>query len=140
VIVSASEIEATMLESVATNRLDIKVGESLVEGGIVRVGIIHRTRDETLALVHQELTEVYQIIAGGGVLVTGGTIENARPVSDPPNIGSTPSFFVSQVGGDTRSVGVGDVIIIPAGLPHRIIELVGPTSYLIYRFEATRVP
>jgi hypothetical protein len=107
VIVSASEIEATMLESVATNRLDIKVGESPVEGGIVRVGIIHRTRDETLALVHQELTEVYQIIAGGGVLVTGGTIENARPVSDPPNIGSTPSFFVSQVGGDTRSVGWG---------------------------------
>jgi mannose-6-phosphate isomerase-like protein (cupin superfamily) len=140
VIVDASHIEATLRESVETNRLDIKVGESAVRGGLVRVGIIHRTRPETLALVHEELTEVYQIVAGGGVLITGGTAEEPRPVSDPPNLGSTPSFFVTQIGGESRRVGVGDIIIIPAGLPHRLVELEGPTSYMIFRFEATPAP
>jgi mannose-6-phosphate isomerase-like protein (cupin superfamily) len=137
-IVSSVELDATMRRSVANNTLDTKVAETPVEGGLIRVGIIHRTRAETRALVHQELTEIYQIIEGSGTLVTGGTAQDSSPVSDPPNLGTTPSFFVTQVGGEIRRVGPGDVVILPAGLPHRLSEIDGPISYYIYRFEPTQ--
>jgi mannose-6-phosphate isomerase-like protein (cupin superfamily) len=32
-------------------------------------------------------------------------------------------------------VGPKDVIIVPAGMPHRFSELDGPIVYLVYRFE-----
>lgn len=137
VIVNADRLSATMQASAANNTLDTKVAETPVKEGLIRVGVIYRTQPETRALVHQELTEIYYIVEGGGTLVTGGRAEDAQPVSDPPNLGPTPSFFVTQVGGETRRVGVGDVVILPAGLPHRLSELDGPTSYIIYRFEGT---
>lgn len=134
-VVSRPELAATMERSAANNTLDTKVAETPVRGGIVRVGVLYRTRPEARVLVHQELTEIYQIVEGSGTLVTGGVAEDAAPMSDPPNLGPTPSFFVTQVGGNVRRVGPGDIVILPAGLPHRFSELDGPMSYVISRFE-----
>jgi len=139
-VVTAADWHAVMEESVATNRLDIRLNETPVRGGVVRVGIIHRTRPENRALIHEALTEIYQIVEGSGTLITGGIMENPTSVSDPPNLGLTPSFFVTQVGGESRRVGPGDIIVIPAGLPHRLIDLDGAMSYIIYRFEGAATP
>jgi mannose-6-phosphate isomerase-like protein (cupin superfamily) len=38
-------------------------------------------------------------------------------------------------GGESRRVKPKDVIIVPAGTPHRFSELDGPIVYLVYRFE-----
>jgi mannose-6-phosphate isomerase-like protein (cupin superfamily) len=138
VVVSGAALGSTMRRSAANNTLDTKVAETAVKGGLIRVGVIYRTNPETRALIHQELTEIYYIVQGGGTLVTGGTVEDVQPVSDPPNLGPTPSFFVTQIGGRTQRVGVGDVVILPAGLPHRLSQLDGPTSYIIYRFEGAQ--
>jgi cupin superfamily acireductone dioxygenase involved in methionine salvage len=43
---------------------------------------------------------------------------------------------VTQVGGVTRKVGPKDLVILPAGIPHRFTQIDGPISYVIYRFEA----
>lgn len=127
-----------MQQSIAANTLDKKMFETTVKGGIVRVGMVHRTKPEARALLHDELTEIYQIIRGSGTLVTGGAPTDPRPVSDPPNLGPTPSFFVTQDGGVTQRVKPGDIVIIPAGLPHRFSGLDGPIEYVIYRFEAAQ--
>ncbi|MEQ1731613.1 MAG: hypothetical protein ABL982_24845 [Vicinamibacterales bacterium] len=60
-------------------------------------------------------------------------------MSDPPNLGPTPSFYVNQDGGVTQKVKAGDLVIVPAGLPHRFSELDGRIEYVIYRFEAVPV-
>lgn len=139
-VVKATDWQATMSRSVAGNILDTKVNETPVKGGLVRVGIVHRTTAENRALMHEELTEIYQIIEGSGTLVTGGEMQEQRAVSDPPNLGDTPSFFVTQVGGDTQEIGPGDVVVLPAGIPHRFSVLHSPMSYIIYRFEVTPSP
>jgi mannose-6-phosphate isomerase-like protein (cupin superfamily) len=133
--VAAAEIETTMKHSVADNILDTKMEEATVKGGIVRVGLVHRKNAEAAALMHQDLTEIYQIIEGSGTLVVGGTMQNPRPVSDPPNLGPTPSFSGEQVGGVSQKLTPKDVVIVPAGMPHRFIQLDGPISYVIFRFE-----
>jgi mannose-6-phosphate isomerase-like protein (cupin superfamily) len=134
-VVSAETIEATMKQSIANNTLDKKINETPIKGGIFRVGVVHRTNPEPRALLHDDLTEVYQIIQGSGTLVTGGTPQEARPVSDPPNLGPTPSYYVTQLGGVSQRVKAKDVVVIPAGLPHRFSQLDGPIEYVIYRFE-----
>lgn len=139
-VVSAAEWREVMEESAEMNRLDIRLNQTPVRGGLIRVGMIHRTRDESRALIHEALTEIYQIVEGSGTLITGGEVPERSPVSDPPNLGDTPSFFATQVGGETRRVGPGDIIVIPAGLPHRLVDLVGPMSYIIFRFEGEQTP
>lgn len=139
-IVTAEQLRAQLARSVAGDILDTKVNETPVKGGLIRVGIVHRSAPETRALLHDDLTEIYQILEGTGTLVTGGSMENQRPVSDPPNLGDTPSYFVTQVGGDEQEVGPGDVVILPAGIPHRFSALAGTISYIIYRFEVRAAP
>lgn len=139
-VVKAADWQATMSRSVAGNILDTKVNETPVKGGLVRVGIVHRTAAENRALMHEELTEIYQIVEGSGTLVTGGDMQEQRAVSDPPNLGATPSYFVTQVGGDTQEIGPGDVVVLPAGIPHRFSVLHSPMSYIIYRFEVMPSP
>ena len=137
IVVRAETVDGTLKQSIANNTLDKKMAETPTKGGIVRVGIVHRTAPEPRALLHNELTEIYQIIQGSGTLYTGGAPTEAKPVSDPPNLGPTPSFYVTQAGAAaTQKVKQGDLVIIPAGLPHRFSELDGPIEYVIYRFEA----
>ena len=138
ILVSAETVDGTMRQSMASNTLDKKMAETPVKGGIVRVGMIYRTKPEPRALLHNELTEIYQIIQGSGTLFTGGAPQEPTPVSDPPNLGPTPSFYVTQAGGVSQKVKAKDVVIIPAGLPHRFSELDGPIEYVIYRFEAAQ--
>lgn len=139
VVIGVDTVATTLRQSIANNTLDTKMAETPTRGGIVRVGIVHRTKPEPRALLHNELTENYQIVEGSGLLFTGGTPQAPTPVSDPPNLGPTPSFYVNQDGGVTQRVKKGDLVIIPAGLPHRFSELDGPIEYVIYRFEAVPV-
>src|SRR5206468_1462357 len=74
-IVTWETVDATMGKSIAGNILDTKMNETPVKGGIVRVGLVHRTKPEPRALLHNQLTEIYQIIQGSGTLFTGGAAQ-----------------------------------------------------------------
>ena len=133
--VGGAEIESTMRESIANNTLDKRVALAPGARGTVRVGIVHRATQEPRALMHDELTEIYQIIEGSGTLLTGGATTECSPVADPPNLGPTRSYFCTMSGGVSQKVTAKDVIIVPAGTPHKFSQLDGPISYVIYRFE-----
>ena len=79
--IGSAEIESTLRESIANNTLDKRVALAPGPRGIVRVGIVHRSKQEPRALLHEELTEIYQIIEGSGTLVTGGATTDCAPVS-----------------------------------------------------------
>ena len=97
--------------------------------------MLRRTRAEASALIHNRVTEIYQIKEGSGTLVTGGTLEGAKP-TDLTRLNAGPSQTGQHVGGDSRHVVPGDVIIVPAGTPHRFSTLDGASiTYLVFRFE-----
>jgi mannose-6-phosphate isomerase-like protein (cupin superfamily) len=133
--IDGADVETTMNQSAANNRLDTKVKEAAVKGGIVRVGVVYRTKPEPRALLHNDLTEIYHIVKGSGTVLTGGTASDHSNVSDPANLGTTPTFYVTQTGGVSQKVKPNDMVIVPAGSPHRFTQLDGPISYVIYRFE-----
>jgi hypothetical protein len=94
-------------------------------------------------LWHQGQTETYIIISGSGTLVTGGKVVNGRksaPDSQVTKVLNGPSCSGSIVGDDVvkRVVNVGDIIIIPAGMPHGWAEILDHVDYLSVRPDPQR--
>jgi mannose-6-phosphate isomerase-like protein (cupin superfamily) len=107
-------------------------------GHYLGVAMVQRTSADQNALVHDKIDEIYYVLEGGGMLVTGGALVNAKQTSDSPTIG--PGWSGTSVqGGESRRVHVGDVVFIPAGVPHMFSQLDGPIRYLVYRVDPSRV-
>jgi mannose-6-phosphate isomerase-like protein (cupin superfamily) len=133
-VITADEIAAVLKQSIANNVIDAPVKLADVPGGKASLAVLRRTRAETTALIHNRVTEIYQIVEGSGTLVTGGALENPT-ATDLTRLNAGPSQTGTHKGGESRRVGPKDVIIVPAGMPHRFSELDGPIVYLVYRFE-----
>ena len=92
-------------------------------------------------IAHDQQTEGYLIISGGGTLVTGGKIVNGRkspPESEVTKVLNGPSCSGTAVGGDIvkKVVKTGDIIIIPAGVPHGWTDIGDHVDYLSFRPSA----
>jgi len=89
-------------------------------------------------IAHDSQTEGYLVISGAGTLVTGGKIVNGAK-SGPDNQVTTelngPSCSGTAVGADIvkKPVKTGDIIIIPAGVPHGWIDITDHVDYLSFR-------
>src|SRR5262245_24446644 len=132
--ISKTEHEAVLKESIANGTVDQPIKASDVLGGRASVAMLHRVKAETSALIHDRVTETYYILEGSGTIVTGGTLGNPTP-TDLTRLNAGMSQTGTRIGGESRKVGRGDIIIIPAGAPHSFSQLDGPISYLVYRFE-----
>ena len=89
-------------------------------------------------LYHESQTEGYYIVSGAGTMVTGGHIVNGRKSAATAEVTTTlngPSCSGSIMGSDvvTRDVKVGDIIIIPAGVPHGWSTIPDHVDYLSFR-------
>lgn len=93
---------------------------------------------------HDHQTETYIIVSGGGTLVTGGHIVNGRksaPESPVTKVLNGPSCSGMIAGPDVvrKVVKVGDIIIIPAGVPHGWTDITDHVDYLSVRPDPDRV-
>lgn len=64
------------------------------------------------AAVHETEAELFYVIDGSGVLVTGGKL-TGETRANPENLRGT-----GVEGGQTRNVAKGDIFIVPEGVPH----------------------
>ncbi len=109
----------------------------------VAVGILQRKGnrtegEEVNAIVHHRVTEVYYVLSGSGVLVTGGDESNAREF--PADNSSVmvligPSGARTVINGQTQTVSAGDVVVIPAGVPHGFRHIQEQVTYLSIRVD-----
>lgn len=94
-------------------------------------------------IAHDGQTETYIIVSGGGTLVTGGRIVNGRksaPDSQVTLVLNGPSCSGVIAGPDVvrRAVKTGDIIIIPAGVPHGWTDITDHVDYLSVRPDPDR--
>ena len=92
-------------------------------------------------IAHDQQTEGYLIISGSGTLVTGGKIVNGRkspPESEVTKVLNGPSCSGMAVGADIvkKIVKTGDIIIIPAMVPHGWTDITDHVDYLSFRPSA----
>ena len=89
-------------------------------------------------IAHDSQTEGYVIVSGSGTLITGGRILNGS--KSAPDAAVTrelngPSCSGLIAGADVvkRAVKTGDIIIIPAGVPHGWTDITDHVDYLSFR-------
>ena len=92
-------------------------------------------------LYHDKQTEGYYIVSGSGVMITGGHIVNGRTSAPDAEVTTTlngPSCSGRIGGSDVvkRSVKTGDIVIIPAGVPHGWAQIDDHVDYLSFRPSA----
>jgi hypothetical protein len=89
-------------------------------------------------IAHDSQTEGYLIVSGGGTLVTGGHIVNGNKSAPDAQVTTElngPSCGGMIAGSDVvkRVVKTGDIIIIPAGVPHGWTDIGDHVDYLSFR-------
>ena len=109
----------------------------------VGIGLVQRVPGQQGAIEHSKISEVYHMIEGAAVLVTGGTIPDAKPSAPESQVVTVlngPSNGGARVeGGTSRRVKAGDVVIIPPNTPHWWSSLEGKIAYLVVRVDPEKV-
>lgn len=117
---------------------EYNVGVSVVR----RVKVDGKTPPD--AILHHAITEIYHVLKGSGILVTGGSIEGGTELpSDDPDVRTLigPSTIGKVITGGTRQrVGPGDVVVIPPNTAHGFVEITSEQiTYLLVRVDPHRV-
>jgi len=114
----------------------------------VGVGVLTQGKRSTAAgapiigISHAQVTEVYYILSGSGVLITGTEVVSPVPLaadSDVVQVAVGPSHRATFMGGERRNVAEGDVVVIPAGVLHGWVEIPDQVRYLSIRPDPDRV-
>ncbi|MDA1372648.1 MAG: hypothetical protein O2971_18085 [Proteobacteria bacterium] len=109
----------------------------------VAVGVLRRVNtrtegEEVNAILHHRVTEVYYVLSGSGILVTGGVATGnvefpADNISVRELIGPSGSRTVTN--GQEQAISAGDVVVIPAGVPHGFRHIQEQITYLSIRVD-----
>ena len=101
-------------------------GMPLIEVGDYK---IHASRREAagVAEIHTRDTDIAYVLQGSAILVTGGTTVGIK-ATGPEELRGT-----AITGGESRQVVVGDVIVIPNGVPHWFKNVKAPFRYYVVK-------
>ncbi len=130
---SASTAGAAYFESAAVSAAFAK-GSVLFESPDGRFAI-HASRRESAgqAEIHAGETDVIHVLDGRATLVTGGQVVGGRTTAP----GETRGTGVE--GGTSRPLAKGDVVVVPAGMPHWFQSVDGPFLYYVVKVRNQEV-
>lgn len=133
--ITAAQVQAFIKDAPRDRNSDRPM--RVVDAGGYRVGIFGVFRPKGTppnATVHQtNVSEVYYVLDGAGMLVTGGTLK--KPATPRQStLGNWTDVASDGIeGGTSRRIAKGDVVIIPGGVPHGWASTEGDVTYLIVR-------
>ncbi|MDE3187213.1 MAG: hypothetical protein KGM96_06780 [Acidobacteriota bacterium] len=82
---------------------------------------------------HQNFADIFYILDGRATLLTGGEVVDSK-TGTPGEIRGT-----SVKGGSAQELRTGDVVHIPAGMPHQMLLPQGGTiTYFVVKVQETR--
>ena len=108
-----AEIHKLPLNSIGESEID------LIEHTPTHRAILLRRTAPGKAEVHANQADVWYVIDGGCVFVTGGTVVGGAQTSP----GEIRGSGISE--GDERTIAKGDFIRVPAGVPHWVKKING---------------
>lgn len=103
-------------------------GGTLVTENNYRVMTAHRTESGNVE-IHRSYTDVFYIVQGSTNLVTGGKVIGQKDTNPDEPRGD------SIEGGETRKLSAGDVVVIPAGVPHWMKDVEGTLLYFVVKVK-----
>ena len=122
--------EVTLKKNVAP---DHSSRETLADYGDHRFRLLYRDADG-LPEEHDKIVDVVIVHSGEGVLILGGTMSGKKGSA------TTGEYLgTALTGGESQPLAVGDIVHIPAGIPHRFLVPAGKhITYVLLKFPAKR--
>jgi len=113
------------------------VGKDKVAGALAKGGPLVNANDLTVSgshrdkngspEIHDHETDVFYITEGEATFITGGTVVGKKATKAGQHTGT------SMEGGQTHHLSKGDVMVIPAGVPHWFKEVPKSVSYYVVK-------
>jgi len=103
-------------------------GGTVVNENNYKVMTAHRTESGNVE-IHRSYIDVFYIVQGSTNLVTGGKVIGQKDTNPDEPRGD------SIEGGETRKLSAGDVIVIPAGVPHWMKDVEGTLLYFVVKVK-----
>ena len=107
--------EAALSKNIAADRSS---RETLADYGDHRFRLLYRDGDGNPE-EHGTIIDVVYVQSGAGTLVLGGTMTGRRATTANEFVGT------GLEGGERHALGAGDIVHIPAGVPHRFLVPAG---------------
>jgi len=82
------------------------------------------------AEVHDTQADIMVITSGSGDLILGGTVVEGR------NTGNGETRGKSITGGTTKKLAVGDVVHVPAKIPHQVLTHGKNITYVVVKVDS----
>jgi hypothetical protein len=95
----------------------------------------------TEGLALPNVTAIVRILKGSGTFLTGGSLVDPKPIaSDDPDLAVIGRDLRSTRirGGETRLVKEGDIVIVPASVPHGFSTIDEPLVYEVIRIDTAK--
>jgi hypothetical protein len=148
-LVSAAAISQAIKALPANSAVDKPL--RIIDAGAANIGlfVVHRPQEpdqgctiEHDTLVNDNTSSILLVLDGAGTLVTGGRLANPTPLSfndpDLKLVGSGSRGNGIQ-NGQSRRISKGDVVIIPAGVPHGFSTIDKSITYEVVRIDSGKV-
>jgi mannose-6-phosphate isomerase-like protein (cupin superfamily) len=123
IVKADSQIKSDLDKSVSALGIVAGQATTVVETGAGQIVVRRRQDGPNNASVHDDLTEIYNIVSGSGTFVTGGAIANPKDRT------------AGISGGVARDVKAGDFVVLPPGTPHWFRKINGSITYVETRLN-----
>ncbi|HUV68369.1 MAG TPA: hypothetical protein VMW15_01820 [Terracidiphilus sp.] len=113
-VISAQDLKTQLAELVPQAKPTGSAGPIIASYG--KLGLMLSVRTTSgVGELHQHFDDLMVVEEGSATLVTGGSLVD-------PKTGANGEIRGTSVqGGTSKEIGVGDVVIVPAGVPHQIL-------------------
>jgi mannose-6-phosphate isomerase-like protein (cupin superfamily) len=114
IMIPAADVKAALAALVPQAQSTGSSGSTLASTGNLALRLSVRTTSGG-AEVHAHYDDLMIVEQGSATLITGGTVVGGKTGADGETHGS------GIEGGVSKTIGVGDTIIVPAGQPHQLL-------------------
>jgi quercetin dioxygenase-like cupin family protein len=135
IVASALLLTTSLLNAAEDNKVTFVAADQVAKGGSLAtapnlsITVAHRA-EPGMVEVHDKETDTFYVLAGAATIVTGGTMVGGTDTGPGQHRGT------DITGGKAQRLSKGDVMVIPAGVPHWFKEVPGSIDYYVVKVIA----
>ncbi|HXS78897.1 MAG TPA: cupin domain-containing protein [Gammaproteobacteria bacterium] len=128
-------LSSALLNAAEDNKVTFVAADQVAKGGSLAtapnlsITVAHRA-EPGMVEVHDKETDTFYVLDGSATIVTGGTMVGGSVTGPGQHRGT------DITGGQARRLAKGDVMVIPAGVPHWFKEVPSSIDYYVVKVIA----
>lgn len=128
-------LSSALLNAAEDNKVTFVAADQVAKGGSLAtapnlsITVAHRA-EPGMVEVHDRETDTFYVLDGSATIVTGGTMVGGSVTGPGQHRGT------DITGGQAQRLAKGDVMVIPAGVPHWFKEVPSSIDYYVVKVIA----